>query len=66
MPRGSILATILALFWEPRTFKKTAKTVILSAFLEVWPLPSRAFLRVLIASALRHFFFTDFNDFSAI
>ena len=60
------MATILALFSEPRSFGKTAKTVILSAFLEVWSLPSRAFLRVLIASALRRRFFTDFNDFIVI
>ena len=60
------MATILALFSEPRTIEKTAKTVILSAFLEVWPLPSRAFLLILITSALRRRFFTDFNDFIVI
>ena len=66
MPGGSILATILAFFSEPRTIEKTAKTVILSAFLEVWPLPSRAFLLILITRALRRRFFIDFNDFVVI
>ena len=66
VPRGSILATILASFWEPLTFEKTAKTVILSAFLEVWPLPIRGFLWPLIASVPWQRLFADFNDFRLI
>ena len=33
-------------FYGHRTLEKTVKTVILSAFLEVWPLPDKVFLQV--------------------
>ena len=66
VPRDSILGTFLTPFWEPWTSEKTAKTVILSAFFKVWPLPGGVFLYDLLASAFWWRVFADFNDFTLI